>query len=105
MKISEEAKNKFRKQGKILIIWKMKIKNEISLALKGFNTKEEAAEYLETIPYFIEKILKGKEIRGAIWKPNIFYKNNQCRYIVVYTEDWISYSEKMRKNRIDKLFK
>ena len=79
----------------ILVIWKAK------------EDGKEVAQFIETDPYFVKKVLEGKTIQGQTWKPNIFYKpiddKYQYRYIVVYRDDWKSYSEKKRTNRINKL--
>ena len=88
----------------ILVIWKAK---EDGLYLKDFDNEKEVAQFIETDPYFVKKVLEGKTIQGQTWKPNIFYKpiddKYQYRYIVVYRDDWKSYSEKKRTNRINKL--
>lgn len=72
-----------------------------------FNTSKEVSEFIETSEYFVNKVLRGKTIKGSTWKPNIFFKSinetQQLRYIVVYKEDWINYSERQRSNRIKKL--
>lgn len=80
---------------------------EHGLVAKDFEEESDVAKFIGTETYFIKQVLKGKKIKGEMWKPNIFYKNigegKQHRFIVVYTKDWIDYSEKQRVNRINKL--
>ena len=105
MNMPDETIEKLRTLGDILVCWRSK--DFDGLNIMGFNNKEDVAEYLKTSPYFIKQVLEGKTTKGSLWKPNIFYKNideeYQHRYIVVYTEDWINYSYRMRENRIIKL--
>ena len=96
----------FKKLKDILVIWET---HEQNLLIKDFNNEEEVADFIGTSAYFIKKTLDGKDIRGCLWKPNIFFKpidkERHYRYIVVYTEDWRNYSEVKRRNRIKKLLK
>lgn len=94
---------------KIIVIFKGKVNidEEWQLLGKEFTNSEQVALWIGTDKYYINKVLNGELVNGREWKPNIFYKNvddnKQIRYIVVYRDEWDSYSERKRRNRIDKL--
>lgn len=80
---------------------------EYGVVCVDFETTDEVAAYIGTDKYFVEKVLNGKFIKGSVWKPNIFFKpvneDEQVRYIVVFNQDWVSYSVTKKRNRINKI--
>lgn len=96
-----------KKLKNILVFNNRMTEGKIEIYLEDFDTSEDVARRLDTKKYFVDKVLKGKTIHGTKWKPNIFFKrideDYQYRYIVVYKEDWLSYSYIKKKNRIKKM--
>ena len=87
-------------------IYLMYQSKEFVVSRYTLKTIDEVANFLGTAPYFVERVLEGKTIKGNKWKPNIFYKNiegGQLRFIVVYKDYWDNYSEQKKNNRIDKI--
>lgn len=96
-----------KKLKNILVFSSYITEGKIEIYLEDFDTSEDVARHLNTKKYFVDKVLKGKTIHDTIWKPNIFFErvdeDYQYRYIVVYKEDWLSYSYIKKKNRIKKM--
>lgn len=91
----------------VIFYGKVDTDKEWQLLVREFANSEQVALWIGTDKYYINKVLNGKLIHGQEWKPNIFYKNiendKQIRYIVIYKDEWDSYSQKKKTNRINKL--
>jgi len=74
---------------------------------KEFEYEEDLEEFIGSSMWFINKALEKKSIKGGEYKSNMFNKTiddkSYIKHIIVYKNDWESYSIRKRKNRLNKL--
>lgn len=90
---------------KIYVIKYKSIKDgDIICSTETFNTIDDVCCNLNEKYHRIKNTIEGTMLYGNVYKSNIYTnKLSGCKYVIVYENDWINYSNTKKINRLNKV--